>query len=88
MLVQWVHRKHVKHPGAQIELKAARPQVIAIAVVDGLAQFILESPLPGTKIGERKSNVTLALMRRIIHGDESFLALGAGPRKGHKIIPR
>ena len=74
-------------PGWHIQVEAVGLQVVALPVVRGLTEHILEPPLAGAEVCERQSDVALALVGRIVHHHQQPCGSRAVPGKGQKTIP-
>ena len=81
-----LHPEDVTMPGRHIEIETARLQVFSIAIVAGIAEQILESPLSAVEVGERETDATLTLVRGVIHGDEQALAIRFLPHAGDESV--
>lgn len=82
MNLRGLHLEDVTMPGRHIEVEAARLQVSPVAIVACNVEQIIESPLSAVEVGERETDVTLALVRGVIHGDEQALARRPLPHAG------
>jgi hypothetical protein len=80
------HLENVVLPRGHIQVQSARLQVGPVAIVPGLAKQVLKAPRPTAEVGEGEPDVTLALVGRVIHGDEQAVAAGALPGVGNEIL--
>src|SRR5262245_13371899 len=78
--------KYRRVPGRDVQVEAARQQVVAIARIGGGPDLIDELPLTACEIRERKPHIALALVRSIVDRHQEPLASGGLPREGHKTI--
>src|SRR5262245_3285699 len=75
-------------PGRDIQTQSLRLQLIAVAVVAGGTELILQATLLAGQILKWQSQPALALVGGIIHRDEQSLVGRPLPREGHKTIVR
>src|SRR5262245_55171315 len=80
-------QEHVRLPGRHIQVQATGLQIIALPVVRGLPEYILQSPLAVAEIRERQPDVTLALVGRIVYRHQQRRGTGTVPGKGQETIP-
>src|SRR5262245_62289691 len=78
--------KYRRLPGRDVQVEAARQQVVALARIGGGPDLIDELPLTAREIRERKPHITLALVRSVVDRRQEPLAGGALPREGHETI--
>src|SRR5262247_3773625 len=78
--------KYRRLPGRDVQVEAARQQVVALARIGGGPDLIDELPLTPREIRERKPHITLALVRSVVDRRQEPLAGGALPREGHETI--
>ncbi len=74
-------------PRAEIEIKAAGLQIVAVAVVDGVAEQVLKPPLRAAEIIERQAEVALALVRGVIHDRQQAVSFAVFPGKRDEAVP-
>src|SRR5262245_15515286 len=73
-------------PRRHVHVQSARLQIVAMPVVSVRSQLIFDPPFFAPKIGERKTNVALALIAGIIHDNQKSFARGPLPGKGKETI--
>jgi hypothetical protein len=61
-------------------------QIVAVSVVRGGANLVLESPLAASKVRDGQPDVALALVRSVVHGGQQPLITWAIPGKGYEAI--
>jgi hypothetical protein len=83
-----LHFKNVVLPRRHIQIDAAGLKVVPVAFVLRITEQIPEPPLAATKVGERKADVTLALVTGESDGDEQPPTVGALSRKCDERVVR
>src|SRR5215471_20863118 len=75
-------------PGRHVQEETARCQIVAVAVVGRLADPVLEPPASAPEVREGQPHVALALVGRVVDGDEQPFAGRVLPGKGHEAVAR
>src|SRR5215470_9679015 len=75
-------------PGRHVQEETARRQIVAVAIVGRLADPVLEPPASAPEVREGQPHVALALVGRVVHGDEQPFAGRVLPGKGHEAVTR
>ena len=74
-------------PGRLVEVQAAALQIVAIPIVRGVTEQVVQPPAAVAKVWKRQPHVALALVGRIVHRHQQPLATGTLPGKSHEAIP-
>src|SRR5215510_6014314 len=60
-------------PGRHVEEQAARLQIVAVPIIPGRVELILDAPFLAGQIRKRQPRIALALIRRVVDGDDQPL---------------
>src|SRR4030095_12521062 len=85
---QGVHLEHVVAPWRECEIQPLRDEVIPVPVEGGRAHQILEPHGATGLVGERETDVALALVPCIVDGGQSPLALASLPAPCDEAVRR
>src|SRR5579863_4434001 len=82
----WLQCKDVRLPGSQIEEQPASLQVVAVPLVPGRAELILQLPCPSGNIRKRQADMTLAVVGGIVYNDHERISPWVLPGERHEAV--
>src|SRR3954466_5409948 len=80
------HREDARLPGCHVQEQPASVQIVAVPVVNGLRQLILQAPFLAAQVRERKADVALALIGGVVDGHDEAVALAALPGERQEAV--
>src|SRR5262245_8124328 len=80
-------REHTRRPGRHVQEQSLAHQIVAVPVVVGAAQPILEPPRLAPEACERQADVTLTLVAGVVDGNDPFFGI-ALPGKDEEAVVR
>ncbi len=79
-------REDVRPPRRFVEVEPARLQIVALPLVGGITDQIIQLPLPVAEIRKRQPHVALTLIERIVHRHQQPLVIRVLPGKDQEAI--
>lgn len=79
-------RKNRGLPRCQVEKQPATQKIVATPFVASVGELILKTPFLASKVCERNADMALALIRRIVDGDNEQFPVGDLPGEDHETI--
>src|SRR5262245_45910902 len=81
-----LEREDEGFPGRLVQEEAASQEVVAVSVVDGVPELVLEAPPATAQVGEGQAHEALSLVGREVHGHDEPLCHAVVPGEGHEAV--